>query len=164
MKFVSERYAFATDDGRVVLRASVDNPLNFDCSGFEYLSAYSSAVSEFVSSVLFVKAIDVYNRSKGSAQRFTPLFYSYKCNVTYCDDFYLSCALIATLSQGTGLISQAFDSMVLAGDQILPPKQICRDCRKRKLLLDTDGFPAVAELISGKLQLQRVGKKSLIKQ
>ena len=164
MKFIPERYAFAADDGRIVLRATVDRPVTLDCGGFEYLNAYSAAISEFVLSVLLVKAMDAYDQSRRLSTRFFPLSYLYNCVVTYFDGYYLSCALTANLSQGTNLISRSFDTIVFAGDQIIPPKQICHVHGKRKFLLDADGFPSVAEIIDGSLQLRKVGKKSLIKQ
>ena len=72
MDFVSESYSFANIDGRIVLRATIDRPLNSAHNAFEYLSLYSASISKFVSSVLVSSAREAYCASIRAGARFLP--------------------------------------------------------------------------------------------
>ncbi len=163
MNFISESYSFASKDGRVVLRACIDRPLNSSFDAFDYLNRYSASILEYVNDKLLWKALEAHDKSDRESIRFVPLLYTFKCSVTYSDDTYLSCVMIAKLSQVTNMISQSLDSVVFVKNQILPPGLFYNAHKNSKLVIDEEGFPCVATLEDGKLALRRVGKNSILK-
>ena len=164
MDFVSESYSFASNDGRIILRACIDRPINSTHNGFEYLNMYSSNIYEFIKERLFLKALDAYDASVRVGSRFMPYMYCLKYYVTYYDDTYCSCAILAKLVQGTNLIMQSIDTIVFIGDQILPPRFINHSHKYKNLVIDSEGFPSAVESSDGRLSFRRVGKKSVLKQ
>lgn len=164
MDFVSESYSFASNDGRIVMRACIDRPLNFAHNAFEYLNQYSRSIHEFVNDRLLLKALEAYDSSVRIGARFLPYLYSFKYYVTYSDDTYWSCAMVARLMQATNVLMQSIDSVVFIDKQILPPRLINHSHKQKNLVFDADGFPSVVELSDGRLSFRRVGKKSVSKQ
>jgi hypothetical protein len=161
--FITESYSYASGDGRVILRACIDRPANFDHKAFEYLNLYSNALLQFAREKLFLRAMDLYIDSINSNMRFVPLLYSLKYIITYSDDTYLSCVMCVKLLQGANVLEHKIDSVVFYNDKILPSELICRKHKKNKILLDLEGFPCIVNISEGKPIFQRVGKKSLKK-
>lgn len=164
MDFISESYSFASNDGRIVLRACIDRPLNSAHNAFEYLNQYSCSIHEFVNDRLLLKALEAYDNSVRTGTRFLPYLYSFKNYVTYSDETYWSCAMVAKLMQATNVLMQSIDSTVFIGNQILPPRLINHSHKYKNLVFDTEGFPSVIESADGRLSFRRVGKKSVAKQ
>ena len=163
MNFFSEAYSFAANDGRIVLRACIDRPSNSTSMAFEYLNAYSNSIHCFVKGNLLFKALQAYDASESERTRFWPLLYTLKYHVTYSDEDYLSCVVLAKLTHSVNTVSQTLDTVVFVKEQIIPPRYIDHNHKKKNLALDAEGFPCVAELPDGKLSLRRVGKKRFIK-
>ncbi len=163
MDFISESYSFASNDGRIVLRTCIDRPLNSAHNAFEYLNQYSCSIHEFVNDRLLLKALEAYDASLRAGSRFLPYLYSFKYYVTYSDDTYWSCAMVAKLMQATNVLMQSVDSVVFIGNQILPPRLINHSHKYKNLVLDSKGYPSVAELADDKLSIRRVGKNSIPK-
>lgn len=163
MDFISESYSFASNDGRIVLRACIDRPLNSAHGTFEYLNQYSSSIHEYVNDRLFLKALEAYDASVRTDARFQPYLYSFKYYVTYSDDTYWSCVAVARLLQATNALMHSIDSIVFIDKQILPPRLINHSHKYKNLVFDAEGFPSVVESVDGKLHFRRVGKKSIIK-
>ena len=163
MDFISESYSFASGDGRIVLRACIDRPLNSAHSAFEYLNQYSSSIHEFVSDRLVLKAREEYDSSIRVGTRFLPYLYSFKYYVTYSDDTYMSCVIVAKLMQATNILMQSVDSIVFIGNQILSPRLIYHRHLRKQLAFDAEGFPCVVESADGGFSFRRVGKKSVAK-
>jgi hypothetical protein len=161
--FVSESYSFANIDGRIVLRATIDRPLNSAHNAFEYLSLYSASISKYVSSVLVSSAREAYCASIRAGVRFLPYLYSFKYYITYSDEVFLSCISVAKLVQEGSVLAQAIESLVFIGNQILPPRLIDHRNVRKHLVLDSEGFPSVVEYVSGAFTFKRVGKKSIAK-
>ena len=164
MDFVSESYSFASNDGRIVMRACIDRPLNSAHNAFEYLNQYSSSIHEFVNDRLLLKALEAYDASVRTGARFLPYLYSFKYYVTYSDDIYWSCAMVSRLMQATNVLMQSIDSVVFIDKQILPPRLINHSHKYKNLVFDSEGFPSVVESSDCSLNLRRVGKKSVSKQ
>lgn len=164
MDFISESYSFASNDGRIVLRACIDRPLNSAHNAFEYLNQYSSSIHEFVNGRLLLKALEAYDTYVRTGTRFLPYLYSFKYYVTYSDDTYWSCAMVAKLMQATKVLMYSIDSIVFIDKQILPPRLIHHSLKYKNLVFDTEGFPSVIEFADGRLSFRRVGKKSVAKQ
>lgn len=158
MDFISELYSLASKDGKVILRACVDRPLNSAHNAFNYLNEYSGSIRDYVNGRLFSKALEVYDGAQRDNVRFVPFLYAFKCSATYSDDIYYSCVMTAKLSQAATLISQSLDTVVFCKDQILPPGLINRAYKKKMLAIDAAGFPCVVDLQEGKIILQRAGK------
>lgn len=163
MDFISESYSFASGDGRIVLRACIDRPLKFAHGAFEYLNQYSSSIHEFVSDRLVLKAEAAYDSSMRAGTRFLPYLYSFKYHITYSDDTYLSCVIVAKLMQATNVLTQSIDSIVFIGNQIVPPRLIDHRHIHQHLAFDAEGFPGVVESAGGCFSFRRVGKKSIAK-
>lgn len=163
MDFISESYSFASKDGRIILRACIDKPLYSTHSAFEFLNQYSCSIHQFVSDRLILKVGEAYDASNKDGVRFLPFLYVFKYYVTYLDDIYLSCAMVAKLKQDTNIDIHSVDSVVFANDKILPPGLILHSHKSEKLVYDAEGFPSVAEFVDGRLLLRRVGKNSIIK-
>lgn len=164
MDFIAESFSYAASDGRIILRACIDRPLNTARASFEYLNEYSHSIRDFINDKLFLRAVEEYDISLRERTRFSPLLYTFKFTITYLDDLYLSCVMLATLVHVTHSIARSVDSIVFYDNKILPPRLINYAHRTKKLALDIEGYPCVVEYTDNNLTLRRVGKKSILKQ
>lgn len=164
MKSITESYSFSTNDGRIVLRASLSKPSCLDHTALEFLTTYYNAIFEFAAYRLFSTAKELYQNAIINNVRFVPLLYSLECIETFCKEGYASYLLYAKLSQATNIKCSAIDSVVFLNDQILPPAFLSRQNKNSKLVLDSDGFSCTAHLLNNTISFRRVGKNSVIKQ
>ena len=163
MDFISESYSFASGDGRIVLRACIDRPLKSAHGACDYLNMYSNSIHEFVNDSLVLKAEEAYYSSVRNGTRFSPFLYSFKYHITYSDDTYLSCVIVAKLMQATNVLTQSIDSIVFIGNQIVPPRLIDYRHMRKQLAFDSEGFSVVVESADEGFSFRRVGKKSVAK-
>lgn len=163
MDFITESFSYAASDGRIVQRACIDKPLNTAHGSFEYLNLYSHSIRDFVNDKLFLRAVEEYDLSLRERTRFAPFLYTFRYSVTYLDDEYLSCVMLANLVRITHPIVRSVDSIVFYDNKILPPRLINSAHSTKKLALDVEGYPCVVEYTDNNLTLRRVGKRSILK-
>ena len=160
MLFTTKRYSFDTFDGKIILLACLDHPVEYDDIKSQYLSAYSERCNDFVRNRLIENLRDRYFIAR--QERFTFERYRYELKITefYDNGVCSSYLLTAKLYESNKLMFNQIDTAVFYNEYCVPERLLTKRKRKGRILLNENGIPCIVELIGDELVVTKLSNKA----